>query len=208
MQFTSVRLLKTILLFALCAVSLLCVPAAQCQDYVRTTIGTVSYTSPLYQQRYNSQGFNPPLVFDIGGTSTSENLFSVVPLTTANVTQFRMIPPAQATIIQFTDPGAGGTGSVAYLEAAQTWSGTQTYGTANFNGTSTFGGSGTANLNGTTAFGSAGTVAVNKTQGTAPFTVASSTPVTVMTVQKHPQVSQGTGAFSPFANVLEYFGTI
>src|SRR5947209_13760477 len=98
MQFTSVRLLKTILLFALCAVSLLCVPAAQCQDYVRTTIGTVSYTSPLYQQRYNSQGFNPPLVFDIGGTSTSENLFSVVPLTTANVTQFRMIPPAQATI--------------------------------------------------------------------------------------------------------------
>src|SRR5947209_10778877 len=31
-------------------------------------------------------------------------------------------------------------------------SGTQTYGTANFNGTSTFGGSGTANLNGTTAF--------------------------------------------------------
>jgi hypothetical protein len=106
-------------------------PLAPAQDFVRQQIGTTNYTTPLLQQRYNSQAFNPPLIFDIGTSgATVKNIFQVVPPTTANTTTFAVTGAGQASTITFPDPGAA-TGTIPYLEKAQTWTGIQTLQTPN-----------------------------------------------------------------------------
>lgn|SRR6476660_244715 len=105
---------------------LIAAPFAPAQDFVRQQIGTANYTTPLLQQRYNSQAFNPPLIFDIGTSgATVKNIFQVVPPTTANTSTFAVTGAAQATTITFPDPG-GATGTIPYLEKAGTWTGVQT----------------------------------------------------------------------------------
>jgi len=81
-------------------------PAATAQDFVRTQIGTVNYTSPLFQQRYSSQAFNPPLIFEVGTSAAQKNVFQIVGLTPANTHTFAFTAPAQATVTTFPDPGA------------------------------------------------------------------------------------------------------
>ena len=105
-------------------------PAATAQDFVRTQIGTVSYTSPLYQQRYNSQGFNPPLIFEVGTAAAQKNVFQIVGLTPANTHTFAFTAPAQVSVTTFPDPGAA-TATIPYLELAQTFSAVQTFSAAN-----------------------------------------------------------------------------
>lgn len=90
------------------------------------SISGTGYLSPRIQFRYSSQRFNPPLIFDIGGTTATENIMQVVPLTTANTTTFRVTPMAQATALVYPDPG-GATGTFPFLEAAQTWTAGNTF---------------------------------------------------------------------------------
>jgi len=91
------RLLLAVLLSLTWGVS------AGAQDFVRQQIGTTNYTVPLFQQRYNANAFNPPLIFDIG--STNKNIFQVIPPTTANTFTAAITAPAQATVLTFPDPG-------------------------------------------------------------------------------------------------------
>lgn len=108
--------------------------------FVLQQIGSTNYVSPRFQIRHSSQRFNPPLIFDIGGTSSTENIFQVIPLTTANKTTFQVIPMAQATTIVFHDPG-GATGTVATYEDASpgVWVNPQTFqSTMTLNSTSIF----------------------------------------------------------------------
>lgn len=100
-------------------------PIASAQDFVRQQISTTNYTIPLLQQRYSSQGFNPPLIFDIGNSSTTKNIFQVVPLTAANTTTFAVNPAGQASTLTFPDPGLA-SATFTFLEKAQTWTGVQT----------------------------------------------------------------------------------
>jgi hypothetical protein len=76
------------------------------QDFVKQQIGTTNYTIPLFQQRYSSQAFNPPLIFDVGTSSTTKNIFQVVPPTTTNTYSFAVTAPAAAITTTFPDPGA------------------------------------------------------------------------------------------------------
>jgi hypothetical protein len=100
------------------------------------SISGTAYVAPRLQVRFSSQRFNPPMVFDIGGTAATQNIFQIVPLTTANTTTFAVVPMNQATKVSFPDPGAS-SATVGYLEAAQTFSGNNIFsGLATFTGSS------------------------------------------------------------------------
>jgi hypothetical protein len=108
---------------AFCA---LCFLPAAAQDFARQTISTTTYTTPVLQMRFSPFAFNPPILFDIGGTAGTQNIFQVVPLNTANTVTFNVAAPGQATTYKFTDPG-GANGTIPFLEAAQTFSGNQSF---------------------------------------------------------------------------------
>ena len=76
------------------------------QDFVKQQIGSTNYTIPLFQQRYSAPAFNPPLIFDIGTSTTTKNIFQVVPPTVANTNTFAVTAPAAAITTTFPDPGA------------------------------------------------------------------------------------------------------
>lgn len=104
----------------------------------QTQIGTTNYLQPKLQLRFSSQKFNAPILFDIGGSSSLQNIFQVVPLTTGNTVTFQVVPPSAARTIKFADP-LGSTGTVAYLETTETFTGQNQFnGNATFAGTQTF----------------------------------------------------------------------
>lgn len=101
-------------------------PGQNSQNFGTQNNGSTNYITPRFQMRYSAQRFNPPLIVDIGGTSGTENIMQIVPLTIANTLTFRVIPPGQATVISYPDPGAG-TATIPYLERSQTWTSTNTF---------------------------------------------------------------------------------
>jgi hypothetical protein len=105
---------KTILQAAICTVVLLCGFApAHAQDFIRTTVGTTTFTTPVFQQRYNSQLFNPPLVYDLGNTAAQQNILQAISLAGfANTLQ--VTPPTAARTTIFPDAS----GTLALMPAA------------------------------------------------------------------------------------------
>jgi len=110
-----IKAFKRVILFfvpIVCSIVWGTVPAAA-QDFLRQQIGTVNYTTPILQMRFNSVTFNPPQVFDLGDTTARQNILQTLSLG-GFTTTFQVTPATANRIILWPDGG----GTVALMPAA------------------------------------------------------------------------------------------
>ncbi|HEY1939472.1 MAG TPA: hypothetical protein VGJ33_16200 [Candidatus Angelobacter sp.] len=105
--------IRLVVLAVLCLASIIWAPAAHSQDFVRQQIGTTQYTQPVFQLRLSALSFNPPMLYDIGTSSTTKVIWQAVPPTNANTVSYAVTAPAAAITITQPDPGANATAMLA-----------------------------------------------------------------------------------------------